>query len=318
MLTTNNNPTSYIITLLVSLCIMLWNIADASAKDPETDKSSYTPRGADTCLQCHDEDYDYPVLAIFQTKHGNRNDPRSPMARLQCESCHGPGGEHAKEPYVGQQRAAILTFGRDAKASTEKQNSMCLSCHRDSKRMAWEAGAHGKQNLLCVDCHKIHARNDPVRTARQQADTCYHCHNAQKAQFERTSVHPVRYGKMQCTQCHNVHGTLSDKLLVGNTKNETCYRCHMEKRGPFLWTHAPVQEDCGLCHEHHGSLNKSLLKKRSPLLCQQCHSQGHAPVAYTPDAIDSPQNTFLLAKSCLNCHFQIHGSNHPSGVKLMR
>jgi hypothetical protein len=26
----------------------------------------------------------------------------------------------------------------------------------------------------------------------------------------------------------------------------------------------------------------------------------------------------LLAKSCLNCHSQVHGSNHPSGVKFMR
>ena len=27
---------------------------------------------------------------------------------------------------------------------------------------------------------------------------------------------------------------------------------------------------------------------------------------------------FLLGSSCLNCHSQVHGSNHPSGVKLMR
>lgn len=288
---------------------------DVSANEPQA-QAVYSAKGADTCLQCHDEDYDYPVMTIFYTKHGNRNDPRSPMAQFQCESCHGPGGEHANEPYVGQTRAAIINFGHNTATSVNKQNSMCLSCHRDNKRMGWEAGAHSKQNMLCVDCHKIHTRNDPVLLAKKQADTCYNCHKQQKAQFERTSVHPVRYGKMQCSQCHNVHGTLSDRLLVGNTKNETCYRCHMEKRGPFLWAHAPVQEDCGLCHEHHGSNHKPLLKKQAPLLCQQCHSpSGHPTNAYTDF---STQSTFLLAKSCLNCHFQVHGSNHPSGVKLMR
>jgi hypothetical protein len=27
---------------------------------------------------------------------------------------------------------------------------------------------------------------------------------------------------------------------------------------------------------------------------------------------------FLVAGGCTNCHSQVHGSNHPSGEKLMR
>jgi hypothetical protein len=27
---------------------------------------------------------------------------------------------------------------------------------------------------------------------------------------------------------------------------------------------------------------------------------------------------FLVGSACLNCHAQIHGSNHPSGQALMR
>ena len=296
-------------------------LPNAFAANAESNRDvSYTPKGADTCLQCHDEDYDYPVMTIFYTKHGNRSDARSPMAQLQCESCHGPGGEHAKEPYVGQKRAPIINFGHESTVSVEQQNGMCLTCHRDAKRMSWEMGAHKRQNILCVDCHNIHARKDPVLNVRTQSDTCYRCHKKQRAEFERTSVHPVRYGKMQCSQCHNPHGTMSDSMLVGNTKNDTCYNCHAEKRGPFLWAHAPVSEDCGLCHEHHGSIHTPLLKKRTPLLCQQCHSQAlHPSNAYTSgDLQNSNQNMYVLAKSCLNCHFQVHGSNHPSGVKLMR
>jgi hypothetical protein len=30
------------------------------------------------------------------------------------------------------------------------------------------------------------------------------------------------------------------------------------------------------------------------------------------------RNRFVLAKGCLNCHSQVHGSNHPSGTKLSR
>ena len=72
-------------------------------------------------------------------------------------------------------------------------------------------------------------------------------------------------------------------MLVKPTVNQTCYTCHAEKRGPFLWEHAPAAEDCTLCHTPHGSVYPSLLTKTPPLLCQQCHSvAGHPSVARTP------------------------------------
>lgn len=304
------------ISMLLGWLLLFPTVVSASEMRMQSD--AYTPRGADTCLQCHDEDYDYPVLNIFYSKHGNRRDKRSPMARLQCESCHGPGAAHAAEPYVGEKRGPIISFGRQSSVSRDEQNNMCLACHRDGRRMHWESGAHNKQDMLCVDCHTLHTRQDPMLTPDKQADTCFTCHQQQRAQFERPSAHPVRQGKMRCGQCHNPHGTLANALLLGNTKNATCYRCHAEKRGPFLWAHAPVQEDCGLCHEHHGSSHTPLLKKRGPLLCQQCHSQaGHPSNIYGPAAL-AGNSPILLAKNCMNCHFQVHGSNHPSGVKLMR
>jgi DmsE family decaheme c-type cytochrome len=109
---------------------------------------------------------------------------------------------------------------------------------------------------------------------------------------------------------------------VKPTVNQTCYTCHAEKRGPFLWEHAPVAEDCTLCHFPHGSSRPVLLSKSPPLLCQQCHTvAGHPSVAYTSRGLPGGGGgggAFLLAGGCVNCHSQVHGSNHPSGVKLMR
>jgi len=51
---------------------------------------------------------------------------------------------------------------------------------------------------------------------------------------------------------------------------------HAERRGPFLWSHQPVQEDCTTCHTPHGSNNPALLKARTPWLCQQCHTSDHS------------------------------------------
>ncbi|WP_455203776.1 DmsE family decaheme c-type cytochrome [Kaarinaea lacus] len=279
----------------------------------------YSQRGADSCLRCHDEDYDYPVMTIFFTKHGDRNDPRSPMAQFQCESCHGPGGNHEKEPLFGAKRAPIVSFGHEADTPINTQNQICLQCHNDSTRMVWNASEHNKQGMLCTDCHNIHARHDPVLKVKDQAEQCYRCHKQQRAEFERTSVHPVRYDKMQCSQCHNAHGSFAQASLTANTKNTTCYQCHAEKRGPFLWEHAPVSEDCSICHEHHGSIHTPLLKKRVPYLCQQCHStSSHARNPYSNDSLTNNNSRYIAGKGCLNCHFAIHGSNHPSGVKLTR
>ena len=138
----------------------------------------------------------------------------------------------------------------------------------------------------------------------------------------RLSHHPVTEGKIACSDCHNPHGSMAPKLLVKPTLNETCYQCHAEKRGPFLWEHPPAREDCTNCHEPHGSNHPSLLVNRMPLLCQQCHMAAfHPSTAYTgvnASAGVSRLDIHAAAKSCLNCHSEVHGSNHPSGPRLMR
>jgi DmsE family decaheme c-type cytochrome len=125
---------------------------------------------------------------------------------------------------------------------------------------------------------------------------------------------------MTCTDCHNPHHAAADHLLKRNTVNQLCWSCHAELRGPYLFEHAPVTEDCTLCHTAHGSIHRALLKKRPPLLCQNCHSQaGHPSLAFTRDGLPANNpSAFVVGGSCLNCHSQVHGSNHPSGSKLMR
>jgi len=127
---------------------------------------------------------------------------------------------------------------------------------------------------------------------------------------------------VSCSDCHNPHGSTGPKQLVKGTVNETCYTCHTEKRGPFLWEHQPVREDCTICHEPHGSVHSSLLKVRGPWLCQQCHMvQFHPSTAYSGTGLPTTKPSGaqqMLAKNCLNCHSQVHGSNHPSGVRKTR
>jgi predicted CXXCH cytochrome family protein len=82
-----------------------------------------------------------------------------------------------------------------------------------------------------------------------------------------------------------------------------------------------VREDCTLCHSTHGSNHEKLLITARPVLCQQCHTMiGHMNDLLTRGqlASGSSPDVRLLARSCSTCHAQIHGSNHPAGVKFQR
>jgi DmsE family decaheme c-type cytochrome len=282
----------------------------------------YSPKGADTCLGCHDdESATYAAAAIFKTKHGHRGDKRAPFgpSGLQCEACHGPGALHARN----KKGSAINTFKPDSKLSLDERNQVCLACHEGTSRTGWHAGAHQRNSLACTDCHKIHlGAGDPMLARATEPQVCLACHKEQRADFHKPSSHPVRFGLMACSGCHAPHGSAAQSMLARPTLNQTCYSCHADKRGPLLWEHAPVAEDCSQCHVAHGSVRPALLTKTPPLLCQQCHSSaGHPSVARTSGSLPSAGGTgaiYTVAGGCTNCHSQVHGSNHPSGAKLMR
>ncbi|MET0068077.1 MAG: DmsE family decaheme c-type cytochrome [Candidatus Thiodiazotropha sp.] len=273
-------------------------------------------KGADTCLKCHDEDNEYPVMPLFKTRHAVAADPRTPFANEQCETCHGPGGEHQVDTREGEVKPPILNFGRKAWTPVKDQNDRCLTCHQNHQRIEWQGSTHEFNEVACADCHRIHVARDPVLQHADQSQVCFDCHANQKAKFFQASHHPVREGQMTCSECHNVHGEDGSGLKIAATMREKCTACHAEKRGPFLWEHEPAAEDCTLCHASHGSNFQALLKKRPPQLCQQCHAPaGHPSVSYNGSRIPSQ---FLSVKGCLNCHSQMHGTNHPSGVSPLR
>jgi len=296
--------------------------APAAEAAPLPRPDQYSAKGADTCLGCHDDEgASYSAAALFTSKHGQRGNKRSPFGAngLQCEACHGPGALHART----KKASAINTFKADSKVSLDDRNKTCLGCHDGDARTGWHAGAHERNNLACTDCHKVHQRHgDPVLSKATESQVCLTCHKGQRADFQKPSTHPVRYGLMSCTGCHSAHGSTTVAMLNKPTLNQTCYSCHAEKRGPMLWEHQPVTEDCSLCHSAHGSVRPALLTKSPPLLCQQCHSSaGHPSVARTSNSLPGGSaggSIFVVAGSCMNCHQQVHGSNHPSGVKLMR
>jgi len=278
----------------------------------------FSKDGADTCLNCHDEESEFPVFSLFNSKHAVKADARSPFGHdnKQCESCHGAGNTHAKAKKTEKLAGNIINFGKNAWTPVKDQNEKCLTCHQTHQRIEWKGSSHEFSQVACASCHKVHVAKDPILNKRTQSAVCFDCHAKERAKFQQASHHPVREGQMACTDCHDVHGEKGTGALIKASAREKCTQCHAEKRGPFLWEHAPASEDCNLCHTPHGSNHPALLKKRAPLLCQECHSpSGHPSARYNGTLING---AFLGVKSCANCHSQVHGSNHPSGVTQLR
>jgi len=298
-----------IFAFLVSL---MAGASPAVAAEEPTYPADATYIGSEVCMECHVEQAE----TFSKTLMGRIfiNNPRSPREQLGCEGCHGPGSLHVAEG-GGQGVGGIVGFRKDSEYPVEARNAICLSCHESGQRTHWRGSTHQARKLACTNCHLIKKKVSPENqfVKATEMETCFQCHKQKRAQMQRSSHMPLREGKMTCSDCHNPHGTFTDKLLKAASVNETCYTCHAEKRGPLLWEHAPVRENCSNCHRPHGSNNKNLLKMRPVRLCQQCHAEsGH------PSSQSSPTSRFAFSRGCVNCHSQIHGSNHPAGMRLQR
>ena len=314
--------------MLAFALISTFSGPDLAAQEESAEPEPEYSRGPRLCLACHGEGRPQAAHEILLSTMAVTADPRTPMSDENhgCESCHGPSKTHTRKASDGTRPSPHVTFGRDEPA--ELKNGQCLACHDNGSRFHWSGSMHDIQQTACVDCHDMHVENDPVMALESQPEVCYSCHAEQRSQFLRQSRHPVQaaseatshIGLMTCTDCHKPHGSAGEASLVQNTINETCYECHAEKRGPFVFEHQPVREDCSTCHQPHGSNYAPLLNGRGPWLCQQCHNAwNHPSMAYSGTGIPpqgaSPQ---VLANQCLNCHNQVHGSNHPSGPGLTR
>jgi DmsE family decaheme c-type cytochrome len=323
---------------VLTLVLGFWLSANA-AENPAANKpgsGDAVLKGDAVCTKCHDEGEAYPVLAIGKTKHGVRADSRTPT----CTSCHGESKNHITRIEGQKERAkpdrtyggmylntpagdrVDRYFGRQGRATDTPvgdRNAACLSCHQGGKRMHWSGSTHESRDVGCTNCHQIHASHDRVRDKATQTEFCFSCHKETRAQVSRQSHHPLKEGKMACSDCHNPHGSAGQKQLQRETVVDTCYQCHMEKRGPFVRTHQPVQEDCTICHNPHGTNNANLLKQRQPFLCQQCHEPtSHRGQVGTLASTGNTATSGMVARGCTNCHTNIHGTNNPANVSNER
>ncbi len=271
--------------------------------------------GSAACVECHRKE----TATFAATTKGTlfMKHPETAREKLGCEGCHGPARQHAESG--GEERGGLITFNGTNPSPVADRNAVCLQCHEKTARMMWKGSAHELRDVACTDCHTVMQQVSERGNLKKVSvlETCGSCHPERKSQQLRFAHMPVGENKIECTSCHNPHGSATPKLLVASSVNEVCFQCHAEKRGPYLWEHAPVTENCANCHDPHGSSHEKMLKVSRPRLCQQCHAgTGHPIQARNPNLLTDAQ--FVMNRQCQNCHVNIHGSNHPSGFAFTR
>ncbi|RMF93625.1 MAG: hypothetical protein D6734_09700 [Candidatus Schekmanbacteria bacterium] len=225
------------------------------------------------CLSCHTE----------KKKEFAKNTVHPPVREGNCLGCHDPHGS--------SYRFFLKNTG----------SSLCFSCHIDLKMKNMESKHPPFKLGQCIKCHRPHASAERSLLRKAPKNLCRSCHNIGSSAL--ISKHwKVNLKEVNCTLCHDPHGTQNLKLvkdvvhppfedrecdachsnlakdprLFVEEGKDLCLQCHGEMEEVFNNSdiHPPVaQGKCISCHTPHASSFKKLLVDKERYMCLNCHTE---------------------------------------------
>ncbi len=208
-------------SILLGLAVFIFTAY--SYADEQKKKAEYI--GMDSCGMCHEEmvkDFDHTAHSKTVVPSADEN-----IKGQGCEACHGPGSLHADAQTREEKRATIVNPGKDPRA--------CYQCHLKQKAEFSLQYHHPlpEGKMTCTDCHDPHSpegvRPGSIESLSGINDVCAKCHKDQSGPF----VYEHEALREGCTVCHNVHGSINDKMLKQRDAN-LCLKCHYQTSFPFV------------------------------------------------------------------------------------
>ncbi|MCK7496457.1 MAG: hypothetical protein MZW92_40295 [Comamonadaceae bacterium] len=203
------------------------------------------------------------------TAHARAFAAQPPAGTGDCESCHGPRSKHVENPTselaidpasrgaVGDLPASATKAGRGSAgrpARTTPTTCSCTSCHT----------VMSKQSERALLTKRDRGRDPATPATPRSARSSTRCRTTRCAKAGWTA--------RAATTCTGRKPGAADASPRRTTR---CFTCHAEKRGPFVWEHAPVREELReRATTPHGSNQRTLLTSKDPFLCLSCHNYG--------------------------------------------
>jgi hypothetical protein len=227
-------------------------------------------------------------LLTTNSKYSNA----APVANIGCESCHGPGNDHA------------ASFGNTSKISSSLDAGVCLQCH--------EAPTHHMVGTYYLASN--HATM-PLAGTHATSTSCFPCHSG-SAYFKYSQNQSAPgYSSadasqdITCAVCHDPHNatnyglrlvpvTLKNGYSVTSEGNgKLCMTCHQARQNAstYITNVGPYYGFSDRFGPHHGPQADMLL--------------GQNAYQYGDSTLTGISTHTGLTDACVTCHMQQRGSN---------
>lgn len=258
------------------------------------DATKKTPRHRmeKACVPCHEEK---------AQKHD-----KDAHARVACELCHGPGGEHVDFRKANPDLPKTDPGPDSAKMQKRTGRAWCLRCHQlDLARpggfgqIRWEE--HMKLTWVAdpaTECSECHDPHEPLLMDRD---------------LRSARLHPAI---QECRTCHP-GGKAAEKLPEKHPPQFECAYCHKPVVEKFAWSpHKNVA--CTTCHPYFSETSAAgrIIRDTDPRFCLLCHRRAKYRVKAgdgVPKGISWPKHRDSMARTmdegeggnrtlCTDCH----------------
>lgn len=262
------------------------------------------------CLPCHTVGYGMPG--------GFVSEATTPLlAGIQCENCHGPGGNHVADP-------ADLT----ARPVISQAGTLCGGCHTDFHHPTfdeWLEAGHSRVHPELVTGFM----NTNIVAAESRMRSCGACHsgavrlamlngaeatppNANPAM--PSGDHAANTG-ITCAVCHTAH----EKTQFGSQLRNPPYSTNFFSYATSTNTNFALQYTvdinvCGQCHNQRGATwtGTGRPPHHSPQYNVLMGNIGDAKTAGIDLSLVPQSSHREITKQCTHCHTHGHGAENPS------
>jgi predicted CXXCH cytochrome family protein len=254
-------------------------LGDTFLRDPNLEPVTGLWNG--NCIECH--------TTAGQPKPDNRSggaDTRVGELGIACESCHGPGEEHAKRNANPLRRYALHqqskkglasqlsvdpTIANPAKLAPKTASQVCGQCHSikwiankadyNANGIRYRPGQELSETIPVVQPTLRTAMPPDILAGLRRTPSFLPEHywidgkvRVSGRDYNGLVDAPCyQRGDLSCLSCHSLHHSNPNNQLAANMEsNEACLQCHKEFRGKLAaHTHHAANSSGSLCYDCH-------------------------------------------------------------------